>query len=215
MSLRTAFSQLPRPLLLPAIVSLALVLLSACTSLPTAQVADWQAHQASLAAVQQWTLRGRLNIRQNRQSETVNLNWQQAPQEFSIRMSGALGLGAVNLHGDQSGVTLEKSGEEPVLLPTLDAMSQDYLGYDFPAAYLLYWVRGLPAPGLQASNTTNDQNLLQTLIQTDTSGQRWDLAFESYQAVDTLVLPKRIKMQSQGVQLTFLIDKWQLTASDL
>ena len=215
MSLRAAFSQIPRPLLLPALVALAIVLLSACTSMPTAQVSDWQSHQASLTAMQQWILRGRLNIRQNRQSETVNLSWQQTPQEFSIRMSGALGLGAVNLSGNQSGVTLERSGEETVFLPDLDALSHDYLGYDFPAAYLLYWVRGLPALGLQASNTTNDQNLLQTLIQTDTSGQRWDLAFESYQAVDTLILPKRIKMQSQGVQLTFLIDKWQLTASEL
>jgi outer membrane biogenesis lipoprotein LolB len=63
------------------------------------------------------------------------------------------------------------------------------------------------------SSTLNEQSLLQTLVQTSPSGQRFELSFDRYEQVQQIALPGRINLQSQGVTLRFLIDGWQTPAS--
>jgi outer membrane lipoprotein LolB len=187
--------------------------LAGCASAPPPLPVEWQNHVTAVSALQAWSLSGRLNIREGQQSDTVNLNWSQTNESFAIRLSGTLGLGAVHLEGDNDSVVLEKAGEEPRLLPGLDALSSEYLDYEFPAAYLRWWVRGLPVPYLPVSSTLNEQSLLQTLVQTSPSGQRFELSFDRYEQVQQIALPGRINLQSQGVTLRFLIDGWQTPAS--
>jgi outer membrane lipoprotein LolB len=187
-----------------------LLLLGACASSPL-QSPGWQAHRDSVTQVTDWQLDGRLNIRQGRQSDTVNLNWKQSGTLVSIRLSATLlGLGGVAISGDDNSVTIEKTGEETRVLPGLDALSREYLEYDFPAAYLLWWVRGLPVPDLPAAPVLDQNQLLLSLEQTDPMGQRWELSYENYERVGTVILPRRINLESQGVRLRFLISDWQL-----
>ncbi|MES2624943.1 MAG: lipoprotein insertase outer membrane protein LolB [Pseudomonadota bacterium] len=172
---------------------------------------DWLRHQESVLALSDWELSGRLNVRQQNTSDTVSINWQQQDQNFEIRFSGTLGLGAVQVHGSPDEVVVEKASADPVVLPDLQALTQNYLGYDFPAAQLLYWVRGVPAPA-GIINTTLDENLmLGTLIQADTTGRQWALEYDRYQQVQDVWLPGRIRVKSENIQLTFLINEW-LTA---
>ncbi len=58
---------------------------------------DWLRHQESVLALSDWELSGRLNVRQQNASDTVSINWQQQDQNFEIRFSGTLGLGAVEV----------------------------------------------------------------------------------------------------------------------
>jgi outer membrane lipoprotein LolB len=188
----------------------ALLVLGACASSPL-QSPGWQAHRDSVTQVTDWQLDGRLNIRQGRQSDTVNLNWKQSGTQVSIRLSATLlGLGGVAISGDDNSVTIEKNGEETRVLPGLDALSREYLEYDFPAAYLLWWVRGLPVPDLPAAPVLDQNQLLLSLEQTDPMGQRWELSYENYERVGAVILPRRINLESQGVRLRFLISDWQL-----
>jgi outer membrane lipoprotein LolB len=189
--------------------------LGACASRtiePTSAVAPqtWASHVAAAAAIDTWTLTGRLNIRQGNQSDTVNLNWAQQQANFDINLSGTLGLGAVHLQGTPTFATLEKAGEETRVLSSLDELTQEMLGYAFPAGHLLWWVRGLPAPGMPARPAWNEAGLLATLSQTDTRGSAWSLSFDRYDTTMALPLPGRIRLQQNSVQLTFLINQWQL-----
>lgn len=194
-----------------ALALLALLLLGACASSPL-QSPGWQAHRASVTQVTDWQLDGRLNIRQGRESDTINLNWRQSGDRVSIRLSAtALSLGGVHIEGDDTQVTIEKSGEEPRVLPGLDALSGEYLDYDFPAAYLRWWVRGLPVPSLPATPVLDQNQLLHSLVQTAPDGQRWELSYENYEQVGTVIMPRRINLSSQGVLLRFLISDWQLS----
>jgi outer membrane lipoprotein LolB len=169
---------------------------------------DWLKHQESVLALSDWQLSGRLNVRQQNASDTVNINWQQQEQDFEIRFSGTLGLGAVYVHGSAAEVVVEKAGEETVVLPDLQALTRNYLGYDFPAAQLLYWVRGIPAPAGIISTTLDANLMLGTLVQSDTSGRRWELEYDRYQQVDDVWLPGRITVKSGDIRLRFLIDGW-------
>lgn len=198
---------------LPALLWLPLMLvLTACASGPL-DSPGWQAHRASVERIADWQLDGRLNIRQGRASDTINLHWQQSGRKVSIRLSATLlGLGGVAIEGDDRRVTVQKNGEAPRELPGLDALSREFLDYDFPAAYLLWWVRGLPVPTLPAEPVLNQDQLLHSLVQTDARGQRWMLGFENYERVGEVILPRRINLESQGVRLRFLISDWQLQA---
>ncbi len=190
--------------------------LAACTSLePVAPIGstNFQANQQELLAHQEWSLKGRLSVRQERQSDTVNINWQQHNQNFDITLRGTLGIGSVHLYGNDHGLTMEKSGESPVNLPNLEALTKDYLSFEFPAAYLLYWVRALPVPGMSAATVFDENSRLTSLTQNDSKGRPWLLTFDRYAVVQGLVLPGRIKLTKDAVQLTFLVDQWQLNAA--
>ena len=190
------------------------LLLAGCNSLPPVQTTNepalWQAQQQSLSYIEHWALRGRLNVRTEAQNDTVSLNWEQDGDSFDIRFSGSLGLGAVAVHGDPSGVVVEKSGEAPLNLDSLDALSQEYLDFYFPASHLQFWVRGLPVPQLAMSATWNEQAQLSSLTQTDAQGERWQLTYDRYKAWSALDMPGRIRMQRGNIRLTFFIDDWQL-----
>jgi len=190
-----------------------LLLLAGCASLPPATMSvEWQEHANAIAALETWTLSGGLNIRQGRQSDSMNLNWAQDQTAFSIQLSGTLGMGAVRIQGDENQVLFEKAGEEPRSLPSLEALGREFMDYDFPAAYLTWWVRGLPVPGLPAQSTLNQQNFLQSLVQNSPDGQAYELTFDRYSVVEGMALPTRITLQSQGVSLRFRVDNWLFPA---
>jgi len=190
--------------------------LAACTSLePAAPVGstDFQANQRTLLAHQEWSLKGRLSIKQGRQPDTFALNWQQQIRDFDITLRGTLGIGSIRVYGSDHGVTMEKSGEQPVQLPNLEALTKDYLNFEFPAAYLLYWVRGLPVPNVVATTEFDANSRLSSLSQRDSKSRVWQLSFDRYSQVRDAVLPGRIKLATGDVQLTFLVDQWQLNAA--
>lgn len=197
-------------------VSLVLCLaLGACNSLPPAPIGDtnFVANQQALESQKRWSLQGRLNLRQGSQSDTVSINWQQQDASFDIVLRGALGIGSTRVFGSDQGLTVEKSGEKPIQLPNLQALTRDYLGFEFPAAYLIHWVRGLPVPAVPATPVFDEHSRLATLVQQDKLGRTWQLSFDQYREVGTLVLPGRIRMENADVKLTFVVSDWLLGAS--
>lgn len=201
----------PRILLL---LPLWLALLAGCaTRTDSSSVAnpDFNSHRAAVLAQEDWQLTGRLNVRQQNQSDTVNLNWQQQAQDFDITLSSTvLGLGTTRVSGNNNALVVEKAGETPVTLPNLQALTRDYLNFEFPAANLLYWVRGLPVPDTAATTGFDAGNQLTTLTQRDSAGRRWQLTYDRYATVDGLPLPGRIRLATGDLQLTFLVREWHL-----
>jgi outer membrane lipoprotein LolB len=192
----------------------AALLLAACATQPLViDDPDWQRHEASVATLNDWQLAGRLVVRQDGQSDTANISWLQQDEAFDLRLFGSLGFGAVRVIGAANSVTVEKAGEAPVTFPSLGAVTREYFGYEFPAADLLYWVRGLPAPR-PGSSTLDDNRMLATLRQSDASGQEWSLTLDRYMEVDGapgLYLPGRILAQREGLELRFLVSSWAVS----
>ena len=204
--------RLPRPLRF--LLHCLFLLVGAYASIPPApEQPDRERHRAAVTALDTWSLGGRLNVRQPNQSGgTAVINWSQQGQSFDLRLSSTvLGLGAMRVHGTPVLVTVEKAGEDSVILPGLEALTREYFGYDFPTAQLLYWVRGIPAPDLPAITTLDANQHLGSLSQDDPEGRRWQLDYDRYQPRDDLWLPGRIRGQHDDLLLTFLINNWRIT----
>src|SRR5690606_4991165 len=92
-----SFSLMPFRLLLSAVF---LLLLAACARQPLRDVEDFQRYRQELAAIQEWQLSGKMNLRVPGESDTVRVIWQNRPEDFAIRLSGALGMGATWIRGD-------------------------------------------------------------------------------------------------------------------
>lgn len=205
---------------LARVVALSAVLILAACATQTLVIddPDWLRHEASVAALQDWQLSGRLVVRQAGNSDTVNINWRQQLDTFDLRLFGIIGLGAVRIHGEPEQVTVERAGELPVTLPSIEAVTRENFGYEFPTAELLYWVRGLPAPARGGSHTFDANRMLATLRQEDASGEQWSLSFDRYMELDgaagTTYLPGRIRAQRAGLELQFLINNWAIPAAD-
>ena len=165
-------------------------------------------HFQLLAQMENWSLRGRLNIRSGESSDTININWQQAQDEFEINLSGTLGLGAVRISGKPGRVVIEKAGEAPIIASTLQEISSDILGYAFPASSLLYWIKGIPAPGSKADISRNAEGFVATLSQLDRQGTRWELQYDRYQNINHHILPGRIRLEQSPYRLTFVVNSW-------
>ncbi len=198
-----------------AFLLFATVLLASCATQPLVlDDPDWLRHEASVSALEDWALSGRLVVREEGNSDTVNINWRQEDTNFDLRLFGSFGLGAVRVFGGPTQVTVEKGNEDPVTLPSLGAVTQEYFGYAFPTAELLYWVRGLPAPKLSGSHTYDENRMLATLRQEDASGLTWNLTFDRYIALEGAAgmtyLPGRILAEREGLELRFLISTWEI-----
>ena len=191
-----------------------LFLLSSCTALSPAPTFEDSDYQQKLRTLDTWSLRGRLNIRSGNNSNTININWQQDNVAFEINLSGTLGLGAVRLSGNQQRVLVEKAGEDPVVAGSLSALGSEILGYAFPANELLYWIRGLPAPGRNAEVNYNEAGLVATISQPDTAGRRWELQYDRFEDIAGHILPGRIRLEQAPYRLTFLVSDWELDAGD-
>ncbi len=191
------------------------LLLSSCASLTQDSSSLYSDDYARiLLQLEQWSLRGRLNIRSNNQSDTININWQQQTTDFDINLSGTLGMGAVRINSNSSGVIIEKAGEDPIIASSLQEISSDLLGYAFPANSLPYWIKGLPAPDREAEVTRNPQGLVATLSQADKQGTLWEIQYDRYQDYQGAVLPGRIRLEQSPYRLTFIISAWETDLAD-
>lgn len=188
------------------VIVLLLALVSACSSTaPTQTAVNWQQHHDTVSALDSWQLQGRLNIRTDTESRTVNLLWTQQAGDFDINLSGSLGMGAVTIRGNETGLIMEKSSEAPYYADSLADISETYLGYAFPAEHLLHWVRGIMAPDTPYQAAWNERQLIEVLQQ-----DQWQIEYDRYQQVAGLNLPGRIRMTHSPYRLTFLVNQWQL-----
>lgn len=191
---------------------LAALLLSACATNPLPRPdsgpANWGQHREQAGALQDWELRGKLGYRGPDANGSAWLNWLQRDDHFDLTFTGPMGAGATHISGDSSIAVLTR-GREESRASTVSTLTREALGINLPLDELLWWVRGLPAPGQSASLQVGDDQLLASLRQAG-----WQLLFDRYTLVDGLYLPSRISGTGtgayDGLGFTLVIHQWQI-----
>lgn len=178
-----------------------LALLPGCRTVPPGPTADLD----SPAALQSWTMDGRLGYRSGDDGGSASFHWvQKDNQAGSIHFSGPLGFGSARIGWTPKQAWLEQ-GNERVEAPAPNMLAWRLTGLLLPIDGLRYWVRGLPAPNVPVrERRENDSGQLAQLHQAG-----WMLRFDRYRAVDGMALPHRIKASHADERFTLVIRSWQ------
>jgi outer membrane lipoprotein LolB len=181
--------------------------LAACSALePTREPARWATYSTELAALQQWTARGKVALRSATTAESAGLVWQQRGAVTDLQLSGPLGVGATSIHSDGSRLEIRRGDEHRVLDIATPEAIRESTGLDLPLGALTHWLKGLPAPDrtVQAMAFDPDTGLLRHLAQ-----EGWDVTYQEYGEFGGFTLPRRVQIKRGSTEAKFLFAQWQ------
>lgn len=188
----------------------ALLVLHGCTLAPLAPPAasnpDWARLKSDLEKLSTWELRGRVNVRYEGESYTSRINWQQARDDYAIRLWGTFNAGNTRITGKPGSVTLETDGRVSKAR-TPEKLILRELGYELPVSSLNYWIKGLPAPRPRAQLTFNEFNHLAQIEQ-----DGWLINYPDPRQYANISLPRRIEVSrsEEDIRLVFVGLNWTL-----
>ena len=191
------------------LVCLAGLGLAACSTVPekisaVPDMVAWQQHQLQLEHLDDWSFNGRIAVRDIQdEGWNASLRWLQQDDHYDIQLSGALGQGAVRIHGNGGGAVMEVAGESPRVAPNPEALMQEQLGWHVPVRGLKFWLTGRPGPDAVDIQVVDGLGRLSRLEQ-----DGWEVVYNRYEQVNGMELPRKLEMSNQRLRVRLVIDQW-------
>ena len=200
------------PARIPAGLAVCLALLvQACATAPLDPGDDpdrlklYEERFEALSARADWSLKGRLAIRDENDGGSGSLQWQEGPQGTRMDFHGALGRGAWRLQVDEDGAVLELADGNRFHSDTVQDLVHEQIGWPVPVESLAWWVRGLEAPGDSLSRRLGEDGTLEFLSQ-----HGWEIQFDHYRPVGSISLPLRLTARMDERSVKLAIRNWSL-----
>lgn len=186
----------------------ALLLQVACSGLQTTGTDGTQARKAiekQLLAMECWELNGKLGIRTPEEAHGIWLEWQQSGPQYEMRLSGPLGVGGAEISGGPGRIQMRVAEDRILVGESPESLVEREFGWRLPLSNLVYWVRGVRAPGDVERQRLNDQNLLAELDQ-----HGWQLDYLGHAAASpgSPPLPEKVRLTHVDIVVTVVIKGW-------
>lgn len=152
----------------------------------------------------QWSASGRMAIAAGTDGGSGSFDWAQDGTTSRLDLRGPLGAGAVRLVVTPEALSLADGSGRVLDAGAARADLQGRLGADLPWDHLRYWLLGVPAPGVEA--TVRDQDAAPWRV-IEQAG--WRLAYDSFEVVGGLSLPKRLTAERDSVRVRVIVDAWR------
>lgn len=192
------------------IVSFGLTL-SACVSSPTITHPPSltshrlnQAHLQHLKKIKQFSLQGRIGVQTNYKGFSGSLIWQHNTTNDNVALYSPLGSQVASIQKNAEGITLEDANGHKTSAKDAETLTQTVLGWQLPLTGLVDWSLGRPSNTPIQGSSWNEQGLLTTLNQ-----DGWKIEFQNYSEQAGYLLPAKIILKSEQVNLKLLVEKWQ------
>jgi outer membrane lipoprotein LolB len=189
---------------------LAVSLLSGCTQLPKIDSGSktqlWLEHQITTSAIQSWNIKGRIAVKNEKESGTVTLFWNQFLSSYELRFVAPLGQGTYILTGSPGGVVMKAPKDTTIMADNAEQLLREGLGWDVHLNGLKYWVRGLPEPDIKYSELLLDEQ--GRLTNMEQSG--FNVSVARYTEQDGVSLPEKLTIESDKIRLKVVIQSWEL-----
>lgn len=163
---------------------------------------NWLEHVRTLTLLKEWQIKGKIGVRTTNDGGSAYVDWTQSFDSFYIVLNGPLGQGTTIVTGNPSGARLEQS-DGTWIAESPDQLVQEHTGWEIPINDLLYWIKGLPAPGEEAQMTHNALGTLATLEQNG-----WSLQFDQYAVSLGTLLPQRIRISKGELRVVVVVKSW-------
>lgn len=179
--------------------------LSGCANLQTTLSAtdeSWSERQIRLNEVKTWELNARMSLTTPEQTQSFNIQWQEQPEQYHIRVMSTFGQTGALIWGTPQGVEVTTADGTWSGARLEDYVSSE-LELSLPFSALRYWLLGIPAPGEIGQLQVDANQRLEQLTQ-----HQWQLTYRGY---DTQVdLPQRLRLEHQNWRLNVVIQSWDL-----
>lgn len=189
-----------------------LAILAACSSVPTSAPKQTpenlrlhQQQQSNLARIQQFSLQGRLGVQADGKGYSASLLWQHSDSQDDIRLYSPLGSQLAHIQKNARGINLEDAQGRVFSGKDAESLTQGVLGWRLPLNGLADWVLSRPANAAMASQTWDEAGLSSSLNEAD-----WVITYQGYQTNNGQLLPHKIALKNQRVQLKLIVEKWTL-----
>lgn len=190
------------------IVCLVFLGISACTTQkPIEQeilVESWQIHKDKLSDLKEWKINGRIAVSIDKEAWSASLHWMQTGQDYLLRVIAPFGRGTFELHGNGEGVYLRLSRDRILQAEDPESLLEDNLGWSVPVSGMVYWVKGIPEPGMVINRLILDDKGRVT----DLSQSGWQISYSRYVSLGDYELPRRIVIDNGNLRIRLVIREW-------
>ena len=131
-------------------------------------------------------LNGRIAARYGAESFSGNLAWRHAERSDEMLLSTPLGQGVARIVREGEAITLTTAEPKEYRAYDAESLTQEVLGFRVPLGGLAQWVRGRPAPELEARG--------------------WKVEYQDYDAERR---PTRLRITYPGIELRLAISEWK------
>ena len=183
-----------------ALALLGLLLLGGCAT-PALKL---PAMTAAQPAPEAFELNGRIGVRHDDQGFSGNLSWRHYADEDEIQLRSPLGQTVARIQRKAGSVTLDSTDGHYTAQSTAE-LTEQVLGWRLPLDGMQYWVLGRPAPDGAAESERDESMRVIRLHQ-----QEWSIEFRDYRMEGNYVLPSRITMRNDTLELKLIVDSWEL-----
>lgn len=186
------------------------VLLGACETTPEVVAVDdpervFAERLVRLAAIEQWSAIGKLGIQSARDSWSAGVHWRQNRDSYSIRLSGPLGQGLMELYGSPGLVEMRTAQDGVYRAQTAEELMLSHAGWRVPLTGLRYWILGMPDPQARVvALELDDGGRLAELRQLG-----WLIRFQGYEEFDGIALPTRLTLENPRIRGKLIVRSWR------
>jgi len=178
-----------------AAIALAL-LLAGCASAPPSDRAA-----PARDTLDAFALEARFALRHENTNYSGRLSWRHTPADDALLLSSPFGQGIAQIESASSGARLTMSDGKSYVAASVEALTQQFLGYPLPLARLVDWVRARERGGEVEARDAIERPL--RLHHED-----WRIAYD-YEGDAADALPIVIFAQrADGFELRLRIDSW-------
>lgn len=160
-------------------------------------------HLQQLASIQQFSMQGRIGVQTNGKGFSGSLQWQHNSTEDDINLYSPLGSQVASIRKTPDQVTLKDSTGKSFSATDAETLTQETLGWKLPLTGLSDWSIGRPTQSPIQNSTWNEQGLLTNLEQ-----DGWKIEYDNYEQQGTYMLPGKIFLKSDKLNLKLLVEKW-------
>lgn len=186
------------------------VLLGACETTPEVVAVDdpqrvFAERMARLAAIEQWAAVGKLGIQSARDSWSAGIQWRQNRDSYSIRLSGPLGQGLMELYGTPGLVEMRTADDSVHRARTAEELMLNHAGWRVPLTGMRYWILGRPDPEARILAVELDPG--GRLAELHQLG--WVIRFQRYDEFDGIALPTRLTLENPRIRGKLVVRSWR------
>lgn len=190
-----------------AFLFVAIILLSACSSIRSPETSDqirWQQHVNDVQKISGWYVTSKLILKSIDERFSGYLAWQQNQDNYEIDFVGPMGAGAMRITGDAKQTSLLIPDQPLYSGSSAEQLLKDNTGYQMPVSQFYYWARGIPNPELPYQPRLNYRGQLAQLQQLG-----WNMKYSDYQPYNGTLLPGKVVMNNGGIQIKLIRLNWQ------